>query len=183
MQKLAITTLIIGLGGCSTASTKESECYTQNSYWKYSSALFSEEAAKWPEVKPYVSEKVLAKVARDLEEKANAILTEYKSYKLGNMNESEQAAVFPELLKIAKRYIEVNEELKEYEHSYLISRNNVIVSAFKKAEKEVNSLTRAGRACFDEVEYTQEVRSRVFQHIRKNANNLRPVEATNAHLL
>ncbi|WP_299773116.1 hypothetical protein [uncultured Pseudoteredinibacter sp.] len=173
MQKLAITTLIIGLGGCSTASTKEPECYSQNSHWKYSSALFSEEAEKWPEVEPYVSQKVLASVARGLEEKANAILTEYKSYKLGNMSESEQAAVFPELLEITKRYIEVNERLKKYEHSYLVSRDTVIVSAFTKAEREVNSLARSGKTCLNKAAYIQEVRNRAFQHIRENANNQR----------
>lgn len=183
MQKLAITTLIIALGGCSTAVTKKSECYTQNSYWKYSSALFSEEAAKWPEVKPYVSQKVLASVARGLEEKANAILTEFKSYNLDNMNESEQAAAFPELLEITKRYIEVNERLKNYEHSYLVSRNTVIVSAFTKAEREVNSLVGSGRTCLDKAAYKQEVRNRAFRHIRENASNQRLGDATNAHLL
>jgi len=173
MQKLAITTLIIALGGCSTVVTNESECYTQNSNWKYSSALFSEEAAKWPEVKPYVSQKVLASVARGLEEKANAILTEFKSHKLDKMNESEQAAVFPELLEITKRYIEVNEKLKKYEHSYLVSRDAVIVSAFTKAEREVNSLARSGRTCLDKAAYIQEIRNRAFRHIRENANNQR----------
>ncbi|MBB6523790.1 hypothetical protein G8768_20325 [Pseudoteredinibacter isoporae] len=163
--------------------TKESECYTQNTNWKYSSALFSEKAAEWPEVKPYVSEKVLASVARDLEEKANTILTEFESHKLDEMSESETAAVFPELFEITKRYIEVNEELKKYKHSYLVSRNTVIVSAFTKAEREMNSLARSGEACLDKAAYIREVRTRAFRHIRENVNNQRQGDAKSERLL
>lgn len=155
---------------CSLNNVKQDNCVRYGFInWKYS-ALTVEMIASRSDVKPYVSKEVLAGVARHLRKKADQLLNKYESFDPASMSEEQKEVVIPEMIKVAKDYIEVMQELEKYSYSYEMARASVIHDAISKVIPQVEREAQQPGSCYSHQQFLEQSIKYALPLLAQNAS-------------
>lgn len=161
--------IAIALASC---ATNQPDC-TRHDFisWKYS-AIPVEIIASRADVAPYVSEEVLAGVARFYQAKADSILKEYERIASRTESENEKQENILELIGVAEQYIAIMDQLKKYSHSYKVARAYVVRDAVTEITSRVERESRKDGVCLSKSEFTELSIEYAIPLLVKNANKV-----------